>query len=357
MAASKVSSVISKLKKTYGDAFQDVKIAGNTKRLFLESPQLNFIFGGGFSLGRIYEFSGPESGGKSTLATYIGGEIQRKNTDRPIVVYVDFERTFNEKYANTLGLSTDEDKFIFLRPLKGEDGFKILKQLVEELPIGLIIWDSLAATPSAAQMESPDKATFGGTANIFASGLKYLNPYLSTFETSLIVINQERANIGSMYGPDFTTTGGYAIKYYSSWRGRITRVDDIKEKGITVGIISKVRNIKNKIGVPKREAELELRFASGFDSDSEYLKFIIDLGIVEQRGAWFYQEEWGFKGNGRDSVLAFLKENPDLFNTVKNSVNMMLCEESSLDANNDAQYNREYVEYDDDASNPNSLQS
>lgn len=159
----------------------------------------------------------------------------------------------------------------------------------------------------------------------------------------------------SMYGPDFTTTGGYAIKYYSSWRGRITRIDDIKEKGVTVGIISKVRNIKNKIGVPKREAELELRFASGFDSDSEYLKFIVDLGIVEQRGAWFYQEEWGFKGNGRDSVLAFLKENPDLFNTVKNSVNMMLCEENSLDANNDAQDNREYVGYDDDASNPNSL--
>lgn len=325
-----ISTLLAKLKKSYGDAFQDVKQVGTVKRLFLESPQLNFIFGGGFGLGRIYEFSGPESGGKSTLATYIGGEVQRKN-EKPIVVYVDFERTFDEKYANTLGLDTSEEKFIFLRPLTGENGFKIIKQLVEELPIGLIIWDSLAVTPSASQLEDPDRATFGGTAKVFANGLKYINPYLSKYDTSLIVINQERANIGAMYGPDFSTTGGYAIKYYSSWRGRITRIDDIKDKGSMVGIVSKVRNTKNKIGIPKREAELELRFASGFDSDNEYLKFIIDLGIVQQRGAWFYQEEWGFKGNGRDSIMNYLRANPDLFTSVKNSVNMMLCDETVLD--------------------------
>lgn len=201
--ATSVSALLTKLKKSYSDAFKDVKEVGTVKRLFLESPQLNFIFGGGFGLGRIYEFSGPESGGKSTLATYIGGEIQRKNA-RPIVIYVDFERSFEEKYANTLGLSTSEDNFIFLRPLTGEEGFKILKQLVEELPIGLIIWDSLAVTPSASQVEDPDRATFGGTAKLFANGLKYLNPYLSNYNTSMIVINQERANIGAMYGPDFS---------------------------------------------------------------------------------------------------------------------------------------------------------
>lgn len=324
------TALINKLKKTYADAFADVKESGTVQRLFLESPQLNFIFGGGFGLGRIYEFSGPESGGKSTLATYIGGEIQKKNANRPIVVYVDFERSFDEKYANTLGLCTSEDQFIFLRPLTGEDGFKILKQLVEELPVGLIIWDSLAVTPSVAQVEDPDRATFGGTARLFACGLKYINPYLSKFNTSMIVINQERANIGG-YGADFSTTGGYAIKYYSSWRGRITRIDDIKDAGSMVGIISRVRNTKNKIGIPKRDAELELRFATGFDSENEYLKFIVDLGIVEKRGAWFYQEDWGFKGNGRDSILEFLKKSPELFTSVKNTVNAMLSGETILD--------------------------
>lgn len=327
---SNVTALVNKLKKSFGDAIQDVKESGTIKRMYLESPQLNFIFGGGFGMGRIYEFSGPESGGKSTLATYIGGEVQKK-WHRPIIVYVDFERSFDEKYANTLGMKTDVDHFIFLRPLSGEDGFTILKQLVEELPIGLIIWDSLAVTPSKSQVEDFEKASFGGTAKLFANGLKFINPFLSKYETSMIVINQERANIGASYGPDFSTTGGYAIKYYSSWRGRITRIDDIKDKGSIAGIISKVRNTKNKIGIPKREAELELRFASGFDSENEYTKFIIDLKIVEQKGAWFYNSTWDFKGNGRDSIMLFLKERPELLETVKNTVNLMLSGETILD--------------------------
>lgn len=159
------TALLTKLKKSFGEAIADVKESGTVQRIYLESPQLNFIFGGGFGMGRIYEFSGPESGGKSTLATYIGGEIQKKS-NRPIVVYVDFERSFDEKYANTLGLNTDDSNFIFLRPLTGEDGFKIIKQLVEELPVGLVIWDSLAVTPSVAQVEDPDKACVSPDAEV-----------------------------------------------------------------------------------------------------------------------------------------------------------------------------------------------
>ena len=331
---AKLTTVISKLQKTYKDSFVNVKEAGTIDRLFLSSPQLNFIFGGGFGLGRIYEFYGPESGGKSTLATYIGGEVQKRYTERPTVVYVDFEHSFDERYANTLGLSTDEDNFIFLRPDCGEDAFMILKSLVEELPIGLIIYDSIATTPSRTELDTPNKATFGGPAKAIGAGLKYINPALSRTKTPLILINQERANMDPMAYIN-STPGGFAPKYYSSWRGRITRIDDIKEKGSMVGIVSKVRNTKNKIGIPKRAAELELRFASGFDSEGEYIKFLVDLGIVEQRGAWFYQEEWGFKGNGRDTIGAFLKERPELFESVKASVNAMLCGETILDVEKD----------------------
>lgn len=145
----------------------------------------------------------------------------------------------------------------------------------------------------------------------------------------LEVEGNENYFVGGMLSHN--TTGGYAIKYYSSWRGRITRIDDIKDAGSMVGIISRVRNTKNKIGIPKRDAELELRFATGFDSENEYLKFIVDLGIVEKRGAWFYQEDWGFKGNGRDSILEFLKKSPELFTSVKNTVNAMLSGETILD--------------------------
>lgn len=144
-----------------------------------------------------------------------------------------------------------------------------------------------------------------------------------------------------MYGPDFTTTGGRAIKYYASWRGRVTRIDDILEKGSLKGIVSKVRATKNKIGVNKREAELRLTFASGFDSEEEYLKFIIDLGIVTQRGAWFSQEDWGFKGSGRASLVEFLRGKPELFESVKNTVNAQLCSETSIDRANAANSSEE----------------
>lgn len=150
----------------------------------------------------------------------------------------------------------------------------------------------------------------------------------------------------SMYGPDFQTTGGYAIKYYSSWRGRITRVDWIKEKGVEVGIYSKVRNTKNKIGVPRREAHLELKFSEGFDSDNEYVKFLIDLGLIEQKGAWFYNEDWGLKANGRDAVFAFLRENPEIFTLAKNTVNSALSGATILDEENEEDaLNSEEEEY------------
>lgn len=327
-----VASVLGKLGKAYKDAIQDVKRVGTIKRVFLESPQLNFIFGGGFGMGRIYEFSGPESGGKSTLATYIGGEIQKKY-EKPIVVYVDFEYSFDEKFANKLGLSTDKENFILLRPLTGEQGFTLLKELITQLPIGLVIWDSLASTPSHSQVEEHDKANFGATAKVFANGLKFINPILARHDCSMVVINQERDSM-SLFGADFTTTGGRAIKYYASWRGRVTRIDDILDKGSLVGIVSKVRATKNKIGINKREAELKLKFASGFDSEEEYIKFVIDLGIVTQKGAWFYQEDWEYKGSGRSSLVEFLRSKPELFESVKNTVNAQLCGETTIDREN-----------------------
>ncbi len=154
---SKVDTVINKLKKSYDESFSDVDTTGQIERVLLESPRLNYIFGGGFAIGRMYEFYGPESGGKSTLATYIGGQIQEKFR-RPIVVYVDFEYSFDKKYAVRLGLKTDKENLIFLRPTSGEDAFEILKELVKDLPVGLIVFDSISATPSKAQVEDTFRA-------------------------------------------------------------------------------------------------------------------------------------------------------------------------------------------------------
>lgn len=330
VANKSVASVLGKLKGAFKEAVTDVTTAGNVPRLFLESPSLNFIFGGGFAKNRVFEFFGPESGGKSTLATYIGGELQKK-CERNIVLYLDYEYSFDEKFANKLGLSTKEDDFILLRPENGESGFVMAKELIEQLPIGLVVIDSVASTPSIDQVEDAFKANFGSSAKMFSNGLKYIIPYLAKYETSMILTNQERANVGVMYGSDTKTPGGYAPKFYASWRGRVTRIDYIKDKGLITGIVCKVRNRKNKVGVPFREVELKLSFEDGFDSEGEYMQFISDLGIVKQGGAWFSNEEWGMKVQGRDKMLAFLKERPELFEKVKKEVNDLLCQENVLD--------------------------
>ncbi len=205
-----------------------------------------------------------------------------------------------------------------------------LKKTAKEFPVLDLEVDGLNSYLSGGILSHN---SFGGTAKVFAEGLKFLNPLLSRHGTSLILINQERANMG-MFGADFQTTGGWAIKYYSSWRARITKVAFIKEKGITVGIEMKVRNTKSKIGIPFREAELHLNFDEGFNSNFEYMTFLVDLGIVEKRGGWYYQEEWGFKGQGKDKVSEFLNENPEIFAQVKNTVNALLAEETVLDADN-----------------------
>jgi recombination protein RecA len=329
-APRSTASVLAGLRKAYKDAVVDVDTAGDIQWIVLDSPQLNFIFGGGFAMGRVYEFFGPESGGKSTLATYIGSELQRKS-ERNMVMYLDFEYSFSKKYAATLGLQLGQDKFILAHPLNGEQAFVMMRDYMKVLPIGLIILDSAAAMPSANAVDDAFKANFGATAAVFSNGLRYLNPYLARTGTSLIIINQERAVVGNTHGPTEKTTGGYAIKFYSSWRGRITRCDEIVEKGSVVGIVSRVRNHKNKMGNPKRVAELSLKFASGFDADAEYLQFIVSLGIVKQGGAWFSNEDWGMKVKGGIAMKQFFDENPEIFKTAKALVDKAMLEETEID--------------------------
>lgn len=328
--AVNVQKFLEGIKKKYDGAIQDVKTAAYVKRLFINSPSLNFIFGGGFGLGRIYEFYGPESGGKSTLATFIGGEVQKLYEERPIVVYVDFEYSFDESFANKLGLATDPDHFILLRPLAGEDAFEILKELIINLPIGLVIIDSIATTSSRAQVQDANKA-YGGAAIVYSNGLRSVNPYLFRYKTGMVMINQERANMDAMSPVKQTTPGGYAPKYYSSWRGRVTRIEWITQKGVEVGIKTKVRNTKNKIGIPKREAVLTLMFDTGFNSDQEYMDFIIELGLVTKGGAWLSNPDWGMKVCGKDAMLEFLRSKPELFNQVKNTVNTMMSSVTEID--------------------------
>lgn len=348
MAQSSLLSALAKLKKTHSDAIKDVDTAGIIQRIYLSSPQLNYLFGGGFPLGRIINLHGPESGGKSTLATYIAGELQRLRPTKKAVAYLDFERTFEKTFAEKLGLNTDTDRFVLIRPENGEEGFTILEELVRTGEIGLVILDSDATMPSKNQIvDEYGKADFGAGAKLMASALRKFNPILDKFQASMFVISQERDNTAAAggYGPDFKATGGKAIKFYASNRSRVQRIDYIKDKGIVTGIQMRVKNEKNKAGIPFREAMLSLSFETGFNTQNEYMDFIISLGICEQRGAWFYMPQYGLeKANGRDAVQDWLNHHPEEYEKIKLEVNDRLCGKIAIDENNEVVEDPEFDE-------------
>lgn len=338
--ANPLLSAIAKLSKTYKDAIKDVNEAGLIKRVFLSSPQLNYLFGGGFPLGRIVNLHGPESGGKSTLATYISGDLQKQRPTQKCIVYVDFERTFEKTFAEKLGLDTDPGMFIFLRPENGEEAFTILEELLRTGEIGNIIFDSDATMPSRNQLlDEYGKPDFGAGARLMSAALRKFNPLLDKYQTSMIVISQERDNQAAAggYGPDFKATGGKAIKFYASNRSRVQRIDYFKEKGIITGIQMRVKNEKNKAGVPFREAVLALDFEKGFNINDEYIDFIISLGIAEQKGAWFTLPKYtgDDKFQGRNSVQDWLNQNPKQYEEIKLLVNTSLCGTIAKDETNE----------------------
>lgn len=333
--ARALTAALTKIQKQFKDAVRDVNTSGVISRYFLDSPQLNFLFGGGFPEGRIIQFHGPESSGKSTLATYVGGQIQ-KRAEKNVVVYVDFERTFEKSFAENLGLDLSPDKFIFLRPENGEEGFTVVEELIRTDEIGLVIWDSDTTTATRSQVgDEYGKANFGGVAKLMSEALRKFNPILERYKTSFIIISQERDNIGALYGPDYKVTGGRAIKFYASNRSRITRTGYVKEKGVVTGIEMRVKNGKNKAGIPYREAELTLMFNGGFDTEKEYMDFIVLLGIVDQAGAYFRSSKYDFNLQGRAKLQEWLDNHPDEYEEIKVQINQMLCGETVLDEDNE----------------------
>ena len=348
--SSKLNNVLEKLQKNY-----KVDIINpdedNTSKISFDSPGLNFALGGQWVNGRIYYLQGPESGGKSTIATYIATQIQKHN-DKKTVVYIDFEYSADLNHMEELGLDI-HNNFILIRPLNGEDAFEAIKELIETDEVGLVIIDSITSMSSKSQSEDFFKATFGGQANLLSNGLRGCSPYLYKYNCSLILISQERQNVGVMYGPDFKGTGGYAPKYYSSWMARITRTEDItdKDKGL-IGIKIRCRNTKNKLGIPKRDANLTLYFKGGINSDDEYLDYLKTLGLIEQRGAWFYNEEWGMKVAGKNGVADFLHGRPELYEKVKKQVNDLICGHTVLDNEEDKTEEEVWSEYTDENFNP-----
>jgi len=340
MAMSELQKTLNKLTKNYKSSFADIDSAGSIKFFKLQSPGLNFVFGGGgYAEGRITEISGLEGAGKTTLATIIAAEIQKRKTKNK-VLFIDFEYAYDLNHAVELGLDISDavkdpenGKFIFLRPTQGEDAFTIAEELIATGDIGIVVWDSVATTPVAAQVENEyGKADYGSIAKLFSTGLRKLNPWLVRTETPMILINQLRDNQNAgMYGDPYVTMGGRAIKHYTSTRFRVTRSEDILEDGDMIGIKIKIKNQKNKTGIPKREAFFNVLFDEGLQVNPEYAELATELKIIKKSGSWYKHDETGMSVQGVDGVLAFFKDKPDAWNQIKNTVNELIATKNDLD--------------------------
>lgn len=340
---SKISSVLKTLEKKMPKIVGRIEESGTVKRIKLDSPQLNFMFGGGLPVGRIIRFRGPESSGKSIISNYCAGQLQKRipdllgNPDKKYVVYVDFERTFVKDFAEQVGLLTDEDHFIHLLPDDIETANDVLVELIKTDEVCAVIFDSDAAAPTKASYIDPaGKATFGGQAKALAELIRKINILCANYSTCLFWISQERVAMNVMAKLP-SVTGGEAPKFYSSVVSRITKTDVLKNGAETIGIAIRCRNYKNKCGIPFRDAEMKLYYNGGFNPDEEYTDFLVNFGLIEQKGAYFKSEKYGFSVQGRAKLLEWLHEHQDVYDKLKSEVDNLLTKEGVLDADNVAE--------------------
>ena len=339
--SKKLDNVLEKVKKSFKVDILPAREAGKIERLTLDSPGLNYVFGGGMPLGRMIYLQGPESAGKTAISTYLATQVQKKYTGKNAVVMMDFEYAFDSGHAEEMGLDIDNN-FYLIRPLNAEDGFNMTRDLIDTGEVGLVIIDSVTSMASKAAVEDAFSGFAGGkNAAVISMGVRMLLPYLYNNKCTLVIISQERANMNPMSYVEYKGTGGKSLAFYSSWSARVTRAADITDstKALT-GLEIRVKNTKNKVGIAKRDANLKLLFKGGIDSEEEYMDYLKILGVVEQSGAWYSNTNWvaddgtvGMKVCGMDAVKEYLKNNPKLYAQIKNDVNALIAGYTIIDAN------------------------
>ena len=280
------------------------------------SLALNLALGvGGVPRGRVVEIYGPESSGKTTLALHIIAEAQAAGG---MVAFVDAEHALDVAYARNLGV--DVDSLLVSQPDTGEQGLDIAEILVRSGAIDVLVIDSVAALVPRAEIEGEmGDHHVGLQARLMSQALRKLTGTISKSGTCVIFINQIRMKIGVMFGSPETTTGGNALKFYSSQRLDIRRIGAIKEGDQVVGNRTRVKVVKNKIAPPFKEAEFDIIYGKGISKEGDILDLGVALGIVEKTGAW-YSYKGERLGQGRENVKRFLAENLDIRDSVCEAV-------------------------------------
>lgn len=262
---------------------------------------------GGFPRGRICEVYGPESSGKTTIALQVIAESQKKGG---MAAFIDVEHALDPQYARKLGV--DVDNLLVSQPDFGEQALEITAALIASGSIDVLVVDSVAALVPKAELDGEmGDSHMGLQARLMSQALRKLTGMVSKSKTCLIFINQIRDKIGVMFGSPETTTGGKALKFYSSVRIDIRRIAAIKDGDVVVGNRTKVKVVKNKLASPFREAEFDIVYGEGISREGEMIDMGVANNIIEKSGSWFsYKTER--IGQGRENARQFLKDNPDM---------------------------------------------
>jgi len=277
---------------------------------------LNAAIGiGGIPRGRVSEIFGPESSGKTTLALHIIAEAQKAGG---YAAFIDAEHALDPPYAAQLGVNIKE--LLVSQPDNGEQALEITETLVRSNAIDVIVIDSVAALVPRAELEGEmGDAHVGLQARLMSQALRKLTGAVNKSNTSVIFINQIREKIGVMFGNPETTTGGRALKFYTSVRLEIRRIASLKEGTSNTGSRTKVKVVKNKLAPPFKETEFDIMFGTGISFEGDVLDTAVEADIVQKSGSWFsYGDER--IGQGRENAKQFLTQNPEIFNKITNQV-------------------------------------
>ena len=315
-----LDAAIAQIEKQYGKG-SVMKLGDNSANMNVEtvptgSLSLDIALGlGGLPKGRIIEVYGPESSGKTTVALHCVAEVQKRGG---IAGFIDAEHALDPVYARNIGV--DIDNLYISQPDCGEQALEITETMVRSGAVDIVVADSVAALVPKAEIDGDmGDSHVGLQARLMSQALRKLTAVISKSNCIVIFINQLREKVGVMFGNPETTTGGRALKFYSSVRLDVRRTESLKQGGEIVGNHVRVKVVKNKIAPPFREAEFDIMFGQGISREGDVLDLAVNAGIVNKSGAWYAYE--GDKiGQGRENAKTYIHENPAFFDMLEAKV-------------------------------------
>ena len=311
---------LSQIERQYGKGavmkLGDPAAQMNVETIPTGSLSLDVALGlGGIPKGRVIEIYGPESSGKTTVTLHMIAEVQKRGG---IAGFIDAEHALDPVYAKNIGV--DIDNLYISQPDNGEQALEITETMVRSGAIDIVVVDSVAALVPKAEIDGDmGDSHVGLQARLMSQALRKLTAVISKSNCTVIFINQLREKVGVMFGSPETTTGGRALKFYSSVRLDVRRIESLKQGGDVIGNRTRIKVVKNKIAPPFKEAEFDIMFGEGISKEGDILDLASSINIVNKSGAW-YAYEGNKIGQGRENSKGFLKENPKICEEIENKV-------------------------------------